>query len=67
MRRDWIFPLYKARFICLFASSVLDLLGKWYDVLMILLMAFFVLRWIGEVFSVGFSFIVEVCQLARSL
>jgi hypothetical protein len=45
--RNWIVPLYKASFLCLFALSGLDLSEKWYEVSVILLVTFAVLRWIG--------------------
>jgi hypothetical protein len=34
--RDWIVPQQKSGLICLFALSGLDLLRKWYEVLVIL-------------------------------
>ncbi len=36
MTRDWIVPPHKSRLICLFSLSGLDLLRKWYEVLVIL-------------------------------
>jgi hypothetical protein len=65
--RNRIVPLYNYRFLCLFPLLGLDLSGKWYEVLVILLMMFVVLRWIGEVSSVGFFSVVEVCYLGHRL